>query len=139
MFAKKYLQVVPTRVIFVDPAGNILNLATLRQGGSVYLTDGWKHLTQFYALTNGGWVDMIYNGAVNFKIRVYFPNGKEVCYPPIPESVIPDPRNQLVRAPPKQLPFNFIDYGKFRARLVKWVSYSELTGDIMVSVVSMHS
>lgn len=151
MFFRRYLHKVPSKVTFTDPQKNIVHMSIVKSGNNIYFSDGWKFFCDLYGIQEGGWVHMAYDGRNRFFIRIFNPKGREITYPPMPESLVPDTPSQArltysqlsvaeTRIPvfnttPLPIPSKLIDYDKFHTKPVKWVTFAELTGDTMVRCI----
>lgn len=65
----------------VDPNSNEFQVLVERPNGCIYLAKGWHALRDFYNLSLGGWVTIVFLGQGRFKIRIKDRFGKSVRIP----------------------------------------------------------
>jgi hypothetical protein len=68
-------------VLLQDPKRNRIQVAIERKNAKIYLTDGWSRLKDFYGISLGGWVTVVYISPILLNIRVKTITGPEVYYP----------------------------------------------------------
>jgi hypothetical protein len=88
-------------VILQDAKRNNIQIAIERKNNKIYFAQGWSRLRDFYDLTAGGWVTLLYISPLLFHIKVRRITGLEVIYP---ESI--PPSNLLLLEKPDEQPAN---------------------------------
>jgi hypothetical protein len=86
-------------VILQDPKRNNIQVAVERRNNKIYFAQGWSRLRDFYDLSGGGWVTLLYLSPLLFHIKVRKVTGLEVIYP---EST--PPSNLLLLESPAEQP-----------------------------------
>lgn len=132
-FSRMYPNDVSMHAELLDPVGNLNFLRVEKIGKDCYFTNGWAHFCRFYGLQLGGWLKLVYVRRGHFEIKIKTYKFVEWIYPPIPEPLeggfgtggldesIGD-EDRLI-----------VNNSAFPYRMVKWVSFAEYTGDVMVS------
>jgi hypothetical protein len=88
-------------VILQDAKRNNIQIAIERKNNKIYFAQVWSRLRDFYDLTAGGWVTLLYISPLLFHIKVRRITGLEVIYP---ESI--PPSNLLLLEKPDEQPAN---------------------------------
>jgi hypothetical protein len=80
-FARSVGSFIRNYVILQDPNRNHIKVNVERKNSKIYFTAGWSRLRDFYSITVGGWVTVLYVSPLLFYIRVRRITGLEVIYP----------------------------------------------------------
>ena len=78
MFAHDFGDQIGQYATMVDPKNNVFEVLVERNNQGIYLTRGWGPLCDFYNLTLGAWITVVFLGDGRFNIRVRGRFGKKL-------------------------------------------------------------
>ena len=81
MFKHDFGDQIRQYVIMVDRKENTFEVLVERNNQGIYLTRGWGALSDFYKLSLGAWVTIVYVGEGRFNIRLMDRFGKKLRCP----------------------------------------------------------